>query len=159
MSEIILYAVLIAIFLALPPLALRASKRASQAAPAAAMRTPRQLRLNQASAFLLLPVLGYFAFLSELGVWPFFASLMVFVAITLLLRLAGLSWRSRLALTPVAAAASTIPGALVVAWPSFAIASISPSSWLAIAVSAAVLAVSGLLSILSFPVGYGERSA
>jgi hypothetical protein len=159
MAEVVAYLVLIAIFVVAVRFMLRATKRPVLLAPPSAVRTPSQQRLNLASAMLLLPVLAYFAFLSDLHVWPLLALFLTFVVLMLLLRYLGVSWRVRIGLTPFVAAASTLPGALATTWPSLSVTAISASSWLELAGAATVLAASGVLSILSFPIGYGERKA
>jgi hypothetical protein len=156
--EVIAYVVLVTVFLGALRFVTRSSKRANEAAPSSAVRTPRQQLLNKIAALLPLPALVYFAFLSELQVWPIIWLGIVFVVFMFALRLVGFSWRVRVGATPIVATVATFAGALTVTWPSLDVATLSGGAWLALAVAAVSLAASGVLSILSFPIGHGERS-
>ena len=84
---------------------------------------------------------------------------LTFVALMLSLRCARVPWRVRILLTPAVAVAAATAGILSDAWLSLTMEAVSQQgSRLAFAIAAANLALSQLLSIFSFPIGYGERT-
>jgi len=80
------------------------------------------------------------------------------VGVMLCLRLIGVGYVARLWLLPAIALVSTVVGSAVYSWPSLNAASLQSSPWLLLLFSSLLVSASGALSILSFPVGYGERS-
>lgn len=138
--------------------AFRSVRKANRTAPPAAMRNARERRLNVASGFLLLPLIAYAAVLDQAH-----APLMVgaggtFIILMLLLRLARIPWQWRLALIPFVAIAAALAGAFSATLPNASFNLESLESWTVLGVTLLVVALSSLLSIFSFPVGFGERA-
>jgi len=121
------------------------------------IRSPRQRLLNNASALFMLLALGCFLCLNAFEVWPFVVMAVSFVAVMLLLRYARVPWKARIFLTPLVAAAAAFAGAWSVARPSFALETVGHGLWPAFAIAGVSLAMAQVLSIFSFPLGYGER--
>jgi hypothetical protein len=139
--------------------AFRSVRKANRTAPPAARRNARQGALNLASAFLLLPLVGYFC-LFDLQHLPLAATAgAAFIVVMLILRIAKIPWRWRLGLLPFVAVAALLAGATACDWPSVPLSQVSTESWVVLGLTTVVVAVSSVLSIFSFPEGYGERAS
>ena len=122
-----------------------------------AIRTPAQLRMHQGSIALLLPPYFYaFVFGGEY-MWPILATVMSHAGGMLLLRLVGLGYQQRLRLVPAVAAGAVLVGAIVNTWPSVTSAGVVSAPWLLLVAASLFASGSTILSVLSFPLGYGER--
>ena len=111
-------------------------------------RSPKQLWLHRASIIILVPTLVSAFFTDSSLLLPTFAILAVQVGAMLLLRFVGVSYKMRLWLLPVIAAASLAIGIFVAIW---------PVSLLALTLITIAVLLSHVLSVYSFPHGYGER--
>jgi hypothetical protein len=123
-----------------------------------AFRSQQQRTLHWLSILCLLPPLGYIFAINDAAFWPVLGVLFANAGIMLCLRLIGVGYVARLWLLPVVTLVSTAVGSAVYAWPSLNAATLQSSPWFLLLVNSLLVSASGALSILSFPVGYGERS-
>ena len=158
MAEALSYLVLAAVLAVALRYGLRSARRANAAAPPEARRSLRQRALHFASALLPLLAVGYFAFFNERLLLASIALSSVFIAIMLGLRFLGIPWRTRLLVCPLAAEVAFYAGAMWAAIPSLEPSSLAPGVLVALSTAAVAWCVSWVLSLFSFPLGYGERS-
>jgi hypothetical protein len=124
----------------------------------AAVRTPAQLRMHQGSIALLLPPYVYAFVVGGEFMWPILSTVMSHAGGMLLLRLIGLGYQTRLRLLPIVAVGAIVFGAIVNTWPSVTSASVTSAHWLLLVAASLFASGSTILSVLSFPLGYGERA-
>lgn len=133
-------------------------QRASANAPAAAFRTPAQRRLHWASLLLLLVPLAYIFAVNGTHFFPVLATLAVHATVMQLLRVVGLGYVARLWPIPLVSALSAVAGAAASTWPNFGTSFLPQAPWLLLAATSSLAGLSTLLSIISFPLGFGERA-
>jgi hypothetical protein len=133
-------------------------QRAFASAPPAAFRTPTQMRLHWASLACLLPPFGYISGFDGTHFFPVFATLFALAATMQLLQIVGLGYVARLWLIPCASVLSVVAGAGTSIWPNLNIASLSQVPWFLLVATSALASLSTALSIVSFPIGFGERA-
>jgi len=124
----------------------------------ASIRSARQLSLHRGSILLLALPLGYVAFVDGQPFWAVISVLWVQVGLMLLLRMLGLGFKVRVWLVALLAVLSVAVGAAVAIWPVVEAARLASAPWALLALTALAVGASTLLSIYSFPLGFGERA-
>jgi hypothetical protein len=155
---IILLAVGMALGLAIRRLLQPQMQRAIANSPAASFRTPAQRRLHWASLLCLLPPFGYIIAVDGTHFFPVLASLAAHAAVMQVLRAVGLGYVARLWLIPVVSALSVVVGATSSTWPNVGTSPLLQAPWLLLVTTSSLVGLSTLLSIISFPLGFGERA-
>jgi hypothetical protein len=127
-------------------------------APQASLRSPIQRAMHWMSLLLLVIPLGYVTLINGEPFWAAFAILWAQAGSMLLLRLLKISYTIRVWLLLPISVASVFVGAIVAVWPSFDNSMLQAAPWLFLFLAALAFALSGLISLYSFPIGYGERA-
>ena len=133
-------------------------RQVAASTPPEAFRSQQQRNLHWLSILCLLPPLGYIFAVNGSAFWPVLGVLFANAGVLLCLRFIGVGYVARLWLLPVVTLVSTAVGGAVYSWPSLNAAALQSSPWLLLLSSSLFVSASGALSILSFPLGYGERS-
>lgn len=128
------------------------------AAPKASLRSPVQRAMHWISLFLLVIPLGYVFLINGEPFWAAFAILWAQAGSMLILRLLKISYAIRVWLLPPISVASVFVGAIVAVWPSIDYPTLQTAPWLFLSLAASAFALSSLISLYSFPIGYGERA-
>ncbi|MBC7489020.1 MAG: hypothetical protein H7240_02430 [Glaciimonas sp.] len=133
-------------------------RKANRTSPPAAIRNAHERRLNVSGALLLLFPIGYGLAFDQTHALLIFATGITFIVLMLFLRLARITWRRRIMLLPLVATAAAMVGIAANTWPNVSFAQQSLETWFILGITVGIVALSSLLSILSFPIGYGERA-
>jgi len=133
-------------------------QRAIANAPTGAFRTPAQRRLHWASLLALLPPFAYILAVDGTYFFPVFATLVAHAAVMQILRIVGLGYVARLWLVPVVSALSAVVGAAASTWPNLGAPFLLQAPWILLAATSSLVGLSTVLSIISFPLGFGERA-
>jgi len=128
------------------------------AAPKASFRSPQQRLMHWSSLLLLALPLGYVILINGEPFWAVFCVLWVQAGSMLALRLVGVRFAVRVWLLIPVAVASLFFGAVATVWPSVNSSAIREAPWLLLSVTTIAFALSSVISMYSFPLGYGERS-
>jgi hypothetical protein len=139
--------------------AVRATKRDTDPNRLPAERSPLQQKMHLIGVALLVVALIYFLFVGNFEPIPFLVLLSAQILPMLVLRSFRVRWQVRAWLLPFVAIASVFVAAYTLIWPSHAISSLPSHVWFTLAFTSSLAAASGLLSIFSFPIGYGERAS
>ena len=126
--------------------------------PPQAFRTPSQRRLHWASLLCLLPPFAYIFAIDGTHFFPVFVALTAHAAIMQALRIARFGYIFRLWIVPFASVVAVVVGVVISAWPDLNSQSFRQAPWLLLAIASGLVGVSTVLSILSFPLGFGERA-
>jgi len=127
-------------------------------APKESLRSTSERALHWASLFLLVLPLGYVILIDGEPFWAAFAILWVQAGSMFSLRLLRVRYTIRVWLLLPIAVASVLVGAIVAIWPSIEPLTLRSAPWFFLAVTAILFALSSVISLYSFPAGYGERA-
>jgi hypothetical protein len=127
-------------------------------APQGSLRSPRQRQMHWLSLLLLALPLGYVILVDGEWFWPAFIVLWVQAGSMLALRLVGVRFAVRVWLLIPVSVASLFIGAAATTWPSVNSSSLSEAPWGFLSIAVLAFALSSVISMYSFPIGYGERS-
>jgi hypothetical protein len=127
-------------------------------APKASLRSPRQRLMHWSSLLLLALPLGYVILVNDKPFWAVFCVLWVQAGSMLALRLVGVRFTVRVWLLIPVAVASLFFGAVATVWPSVNSSALREAPWPFLFITTVAFALSSLISMYSFPLGYGERS-
>jgi NADH:ubiquinone oxidoreductase subunit 3 (subunit A) len=132
-------------------------RRQVASGPQEARRSPQERRLHRLSLLLIVVPMIYVVLFDVDLLFPVFAMLAVQSVVLIGSRVLGLPFGWRLACILPAGLLSILAGACVASWPDLTLSFTADRAWVLTA-CAASLALSALLSYLSFPPGYRARA-
>ena len=136
----------------------RYARKLEATAPAGSLRNPGQLRMSVASAMLGALPLVYALGVNGDQIFEILTVLCAQAICMLCLRFGGVPYSVRVWLyVPLVALSAWVGGSFGASLWAGSVAVEATDKWLVLVVASSIFAVAGVLSIYSFPRGYGER--